>query len=103
MSHMVGSFNNLALRTSDLTGLSDLITSRILFCYMTARLVLDKVDLEQYSKHFTSVSPTNQHSTEASHPSAINPASVLYTFLLNCAVSIIVIETTKHKKYLGEG
>ena len=70
---------------------------------MTARLVLNKVELVQYSKHFTSVFPTNQHSTEASHPSVINPAPVLRTFLLNCAVSITVIGTTKHKKYPEEG
>ena len=90
MSHMAANFNNLS-------GLSGLITSRILFCYKTARLVLDKVELQQYSKHFTPVSPTSQHSTEASRPSAIHPPSVLYTFLLNCTVIITVSETTKHK------
>lgn len=59
--------------------------------------MLDKVELQQYSKHCTPVSPTSQNSTEASHLSAIHPGSVPYTILFNCAVIITVIETTKHK------
>ena len=102
-SHMTCTFNTLAARNSDLTGLSGLTTSWILFCNMTPRLVLDKVELQQYSKYFTSVSPTSQHSTEASHPSVINSASVLHTFHLNYTGSITVIETTRHKKYFGKG